>query len=77
MSQDIFEITKSAAFDAAHNLPDAPQAHYRRLHGHSFRVEATLRGAAVGQVGWVADLGELDDALKAIAAELDHGMLNE
>jgi 6-pyruvoyltetrahydropterin/6-carboxytetrahydropterin synthase len=28
-------------------------------------------------VGWVEDLGELDAALKAAAAELDHGTLNE
>jgi 6-pyruvoyltetrahydropterin/6-carboxytetrahydropterin synthase len=77
MSSAIYEITKSAGFDAAHNLPDAPKAHYRRLHGHSFRVEATVRGEAGGPVGWVSDLGELDQALAAIAAELDHGVLNE
>jgi len=47
------------------------------MHGHSFRVEATLRGPQVAPVGWVEDLGELDTALKAAAAELDHGLLNE
>jgi 6-pyruvoyltetrahydropterin/6-carboxytetrahydropterin synthase len=77
MSPAIFEITKAAGFDAAHNLPDGPTGPYTRLHGHSFRVEATVRGEAVAPVGWVADLGELDRALKAVAAELDHGLLNE
>jgi 6-pyruvoyltetrahydropterin/6-carboxytetrahydropterin synthase len=78
MSQAIFEITKAAVFDAAHNLPKGPAGSpYTRLHGHSFRVEATVRGEAVPPVGWVADLGDLDRALKAIAAELDHGMLND
>jgi 6-pyruvoyltetrahydropterin/6-carboxytetrahydropterin synthase len=28
-------------------------------------------------VGWVADLAELDRALKTAAAELDHTLLNE
>jgi 6-pyruvoyltetrahydropterin/6-carboxytetrahydropterin synthase len=28
-------------------------------------------------VGWVVDLGALDLALKAVALELDHGLLNE
>jgi 6-pyruvoyltetrahydropterin/6-carboxytetrahydropterin synthase len=28
-------------------------------------------------VGWVADLGALDEKLKALAVELDHGLLNE
>jgi len=77
MNPAIFEITKAAGFDAAHNLPDGPPGPYTRLHGHSFRVEATVRGNAVAPVGWVADLGELDTALKAIAGELDHGLLNE
>ena len=77
MSAAIFEITKAATFDAAHNLPDGPEGPYTRIHGHSFRVEATVRGEAQGKIGWVADLGELDRALKALAGELDHGMLNE
>jgi 6-pyruvoyltetrahydropterin/6-carboxytetrahydropterin synthase len=78
MSSTIFEITKAATFDAAHHLPGGPAGGpYTRLHGHSFRVEATVRGEAQGPVGWVADLGELDRALKAVAGELDHGLLNE
>jgi 6-pyruvoyltetrahydropterin/6-carboxytetrahydropterin synthase len=78
MSPAIFEITKAATFDAAHHLPGGPAGSpYTRLHGHSFRVEATVRGEAQGPVGWVADLGDLDRALKAAAGELDHGLLNE
>jgi 6-pyruvoyltetrahydropterin/6-carboxytetrahydropterin synthase len=79
MNEPVFEITKAAAFDAAHRLPDGgPEGSPNtRLHGHSFRVEATLRGAAKPPVGWVDDLGELDAALKAIARELDHGLLND
>jgi 6-pyruvoyltetrahydropterin/6-carboxytetrahydropterin synthase len=78
MSSAIFEITKAATFDAAHNLPAGPaDSPYTRLHGHSFRVEATVRGEAKPPVGWVADLAELDRALRAVARELDHGLLNE
>ena len=79
MTDPVFEITKAAAFDAAHRLPDGgPQGSPNtRLHGHSFRVEATLRGPAKPPVGWVDDLGALDAALKAIAGELDHGLLND
>ena len=78
MTDPIFEITKAAAFDAAHYLPGGPKdSPYTRLHGHSFRVEATVRGPAQGAIGWVADLADLDGALKAIAGELDHGVLND
>ena len=74
-----FEITKAATFDAAHHFPSEPEGSpYRRLHGHSFMVEATVRGEALDEAhGWVADLGALEMALKAAASELDHGLLNE
>lgn len=74
----LFEITKAATFDAAHRLPGGPAGgDYTRLHGHSFRVEATLRGPVAGPIGWVEDLGRLQTALEAIAAELDHSLLND
>jgi 6-pyruvoyltetrahydropterin/6-carboxytetrahydropterin synthase len=74
----IFEISKAASFDAAHYLDEGPaDSRYRRLHGHSFRVEATLRGEADGASGWVADLAALDAALREVAGELDHGLLND
>lgn len=78
MSPAIFEITKAATFDAAHYFAQGPEHRpYTNLHGHSFRVEATVRGPAHEPVGWVADLGDLDTVLKATAAQLDHGLLNE
>jgi 6-pyruvoyltetrahydropterin/6-carboxytetrahydropterin synthase len=77
MSGPVFEITKSAAFDAAHYLPAGPKGEYQRLHGHSFQVEATVRGGLKEPVGWVEDLGRLDEVLKAVATELDHGLLND
>ncbi len=78
MTDAVFEITKAASFDAAHYLPVGPdEGRYRRMHGHSFRVEATVRGSADPQSGWVIDLGALDDALGVSAKALDHGLLNE
>jgi len=75
----VFEITKQATFDAAHHFPNEPEGSiYRRVHGHSFTVEATVRAETLDeQHGWVADLGALDRALKAAAEQLDHGMLND
>jgi 6-pyruvoyltetrahydropterin/6-carboxytetrahydropterin synthase len=78
MTKPRFEITKAASFEAAHYLEQGPADHrYRRLHGHSFRVEATVAGSALGEDGWVADLDALNDALHALTSELDHGLLNE
>jgi 6-pyruvoyltetrahydropterin/6-carboxytetrahydropterin synthase len=78
MTEPLFEVTKAAQFDAAHSLADGPDdGRYRRLHGHSFRVEASVRGPRQGEVGWVTDLGALDASLKALAQDLDHGLLND
>ncbi|WP_369060964.1 6-carboxytetrahydropterin synthase [Caulobacter sp. 73W] len=77
MTEPVFEITKAATFDAAHYIEQGPAEHrYRRLHGHSFKVEASVKGAAQA-AGWVEDLDVLDKALKAVAEELDHGLLND
>src|SRR3546814_18558395 len=71
-------VCSSDLFDAAHHFPNEPDGSpYRRMHGHSFSVEATVRGEALDGHGWVADLGALDRALKAAAEELDHGLLND
>lgn len=78
MTQPTFEITKAATFDAAHYFAQGPEHRpYQNLHGHSFRVEATVRGQTQEPVGWVADLADLESALKGVAGELDHGLLNE
>ena len=38
------EIFKEFSFEAAHRLPNVPAGHKcARLHGHSFRVEITVR----------------------------------
>ena len=77
MSQ-IFEVTKAATFDAAHHFPAGPaDSPHRRVHGHSFQVEATVRGERGGEMGFVVDLTQLEAGLKAAAAELDHSLLND
>jgi 6-pyruvoyltetrahydropterin/6-carboxytetrahydropterin synthase len=50
---------------------------HRRMHGHSFVVEATVRGERTGDMGFVVDLTKLEAGLKAAAAELDHTLLND
>jgi 6-pyruvoyltetrahydropterin/6-carboxytetrahydropterin synthase len=78
MTKPRFEITKAASFEAAHYLEQGPADHrYRRLHGHSFQVEATIAGEALDEDSWVADLDQLHAALRTLAEELDHGLLNE
>jgi 6-pyruvoyltetrahydropterin/6-carboxytetrahydropterin synthase len=70
------EITQQFTFDAAHQL-GAGADENRRLHGHSFYVEVTLRGEPQAGTGFLRDFGEVDAALKSVRDVLDHRLLNE
>lgn len=72
----MIEITQEFGFDAAHFLT-VGGAENLRMHGHSFYVEVTLRGEPSAETGVVRDFAEVDAALKAIRADLDHHLLNE
>ncbi len=59
-------------------MGEQPEGHaYRNIHGHSFRLEATISGVVEPGAEWVQDFAELADILAGIAAELDHRLLNE
>jgi 6-pyruvoyltetrahydropterin/6-carboxytetrahydropterin synthase len=72
----MIEITQEFGFDAAHYLP-VGGIENREVHGHSFYVDVTLRGEPSAATGVVRDFGEVDAALKAIRARLDHRLLND
>jgi 6-pyruvoyltetrahydropterin/6-carboxytetrahydropterin synthase len=72
----MIELSQEFGFDAAHYLGNGA-AENRRLHGHSFYAEVTLRGEADPATGFLRDFGEVDAALKAIRETLDHRLLNE
>lgn len=72
------EVTRGAWFEAAHYLHKCKDGQgYSQLHGHSFKVEVTLRGIADGTNGWVEDLAAIGAALQQIREQLDHQCLNE
>lgn len=74
----MFEISASASFEASHYIEAAEGApHYRKVHGHSFVVTASVARREPDSDGWVMDLGALEDLLRKILAELDHAVLND
>ena len=72
----MIELSQRFSFDAAHHL-GAGAAENRRLHGHSFYVEVTLKGEPDPNTGFLRDFGEIDAALKQVRDLLDHRLLNE
>lgn len=74
----VFEITKAVTFEAAHFMGGKPEGHpYRNVHGHSFRLEATVAGTVKPGEEWVQDFSELASVLKATGEKLDHCLLND
>jgi len=74
----VFEISKAVTFEAAHRLPGRGKDEtYGRVHGHSFRLEATVSGTVQPGKLWVEDLAVLTEALGEVAEILDHQMLND
>ena len=76
MPSQTTEITQQFGFDAAHYLGEGA-AENRRLHGHSFYAEVTLKGGPDPVTGFVRDFGEVNAVLTSIRADLDHRLLNE
>lgn len=71
-----FEITvgkEDLFFAAAHFIPFYGGA-CETLHGHNYRVRATLTGR-LQETGWVHDFISVRDALRELLASLDHRML--
>jgi 6-pyruvoyltetrahydropterin/6-carboxytetrahydropterin synthase len=75
---EIAELVKEFRFEAAHFLPNVPEGHKcRRIHGHSFRGEISVRGPIDPALGWVMDFADLRTAVDPLVRELDHYLLNE
>src|SRR5437868_10137021 len=72
----MIEITQEFTFDAAHRL-DAGAPENRRIHGHSFYAEVTLRGEPDAATGMLREFGTVKEVLGGIAEDLDHRMLND
>lgn len=72
------ELSKQFRFEAAHTLTRAVDVEpSRRIHGHSYRAEVTVRGAADPESGMVVDLGLFARALAEARDGLDHRFLDE
>lgn len=70
-------LTKVLTFEAAHVLPKHP-GKCSRLHGHTYRLECTVRGAVDPNTGFVCDFGDLSAVLRnEVFNVLDHQFIND
>lgn len=74
----MFELSKQFRFDAAHTLDRFINTESsRRIHGHSYRAEVTVRGRPDPVTGMVVDLGLLERTMADARDALDHRFLDE
>jgi 6-pyruvoyltetrahydropterin/6-carboxytetrahydropterin synthase len=72
----MYQITVITHFAAAHQLRNF-KGKCENLHGHNWKVEATLRGEGLTGEGLLIDFQEVRNATNSILEELDHTFLNE
>lgn len=72
----MFEIRVKEEFEAAHRVAGYP-GKCDRMHGHSWTVEAVVKGHNLDDLGMLVDFKAVKGALKEILDELDHRYLNE
>ncbi len=72
----MFEVKVRDHIASAHTLHgyDGPCAH---LHGHTWKIEATVTGTELDKVGLLVDFKILKKKLKDVLMPLDHVNLND
>ena len=74
----IYELSQQFHFESAHTLArTVDTAPSRRIHGHTYHAEVTLRGQPDPQTGMLMDLGFFRRELAEVRELLDHHLLNE
>ena len=71
-----FEITTTRAFAAAHQLR-LPDGSLEPLHGHNWRVKATVSSQKLDALGTVMDFHELERLVDQVIASMHNRHLNE
>lgn len=72
----MFEITVANHIDSAHFLRGY-QGKCCNIHGHTWRVEVTLRGESLNQLGLLADFNDVKRIVKEATDCFDHRLIND
>ena len=73
----MYRLKVSTAFSAAHQVT-LPEGAVENIHGHNWKLEATLASETLDRFGMVADFEAVKGMLKdKIEKVLDHAFLNE
>jgi 6-pyruvoyltetrahydropterin/6-carboxytetrahydropterin synthase len=72
----MYEISAFGHFDAAHFLRGYP-GKCANIHGHRWKVEITLQGEKLDEMGILIDFMDVKNMLKEVLEVFDHKMIND
>jgi 6-pyruvoyltetrahydropterin/6-carboxytetrahydropterin synthase len=77
-AQKHYELSQRFYFEAAHTLHrEIETESSRRIHGHTYEAEVTVRGSPDAKSGMIIDLGFLRAEIARVREMLDHRLLDE
>ena len=77
-TNNTFEVSQRFYFDAAHRLNREIEIEgSRRIHGHTYLAEVSVRGPVDTQTGMVIDIGLIRLEVAKVRELLDHHYLDE
>ena len=75
---ELYRVTKIFTFEAAHKLEKGYLGKCSKLHGHSYKVEATFEGEELDQYDMLVDFARIKClANKYVIDKYDHTVLND
>ncbi|MGH9558536.1 MAG: 6-carboxytetrahydropterin synthase QueD [Bryobacteraceae bacterium] len=72
----MFEVTVEQTFAAGHALRNY-KGKCENVHGHNFRVRATIEGERLDDTGLLVDFIDVKNLMRSIIDRLDHVFLND
>ncbi len=72
----MFQVSVEETFSSGHALRGY-KGKCENVHGHNYRVQVTLQGPQLDNIGMLVDFTELKRVLRGIIAGLDHQFLND
>ncbi|MEJ1962808.1 MAG: 6-carboxytetrahydropterin synthase [Gammaproteobacteria bacterium] len=74
----VLELTQEFYFEAAHTLVrEHATESSRRVHGHTYHAEVTVRGEIQAASGMILDLAVLKSHVETVRQLLDHQLLDD
>jgi 6-pyruvoyltetrahydropterin/6-carboxytetrahydropterin synthase len=69
-----YKVMQEVKFCAAHRIWGGCGS-CQNIHGHNYRVEVTVAGHELNELGMVTDFGDIKKSLQWIQDEWDHALL--